>query len=159
MWSHILYNIFISFTGTAPLNLSYFDDRDNKQKTYHSIKFQTFSLPCFNIFRETFYNSIGIKIIPSNIQDLLTARSLAFWIMDDGYNSSKGLYLCTESFTEAENILLIEALKTKFNLSCGLHKHTNGFRIYIWSSSKEDLIKLVKPFFVPSLYYKLDINS
>jgi LAGLIDADG DNA endonuclease family protein len=79
--------------------------------------------------------------------------------MDDGYNSSKGLYLCTESFTESENALLIEALKTNFNLTCGLHKHTNGFRIYIWSSSKEDLIKLVKPFFIPSLYYKLDIKS
>jgi LAGLIDADG DNA endonuclease family protein len=73
-----LYNIFKNFTGSSPLNLSYFDDRENKQKTYNSIKFQTFSLPCFNLFRETFYNSNGIKIIPSNIQDLLTARSLAF---------------------------------------------------------------------------------
>jgi hypothetical protein len=73
-----LYNIFMNFTGTEPLNLSYFDNRVNKQKTYFSLKFQTFSLPCFNIFRETFYNSTGVKIIPNNIADLLTARSLAF---------------------------------------------------------------------------------
>jgi hypothetical protein len=79
--------------------------------------------------------------------------------MDDGYNSLNGLYLCTESFTKSENELLIKTLKTKFNLTCGLHKHTNGFRIYIWSSSKEDLIKLVKPYFITSLYYKLGINS
>jgi hypothetical protein len=75
---YYLYNIFINFTGAKPINLSYFDNRENKQKTYNSIKFQTFSLPCFNIFRENFYDSNGIKIIPSNIQDLLTARSLAF---------------------------------------------------------------------------------
>jgi hypothetical protein len=73
-----LYNIFKNFTGTTPINLSYYDNRDNKQKTYNSIKFQTFSLPCFNIIRENFYDSNGIKIIPNNIQDLLTPRSLAF---------------------------------------------------------------------------------
>ncbi len=151
-----LFNIFKIFTGTAPINLSYFDSRENKQKTYESIKFQTFSLPCFNIFREVYYNSNGIKIIPNNIENLLTARGLAHWIMDDGYNSLNGLYLCTESFSKLENELLIEVLKNKFNLECGLHKHTNGFRIYIWGSSKQNLVDLVKPYFLPSLYYKLN---
>lgn len=32
-----MYNIFKPFTGTPPINLSYFDNRDNKQKTYNSI--------------------------------------------------------------------------------------------------------------------------
>jgi hypothetical protein len=79
--------------------------------------------------------------------------------MDDGYNSLNGLYLCSESFTKSENEMLIKVLETKFNLACGLHKHTNGFRIYIKSNSKLDLIKLVKPYFIPSLYYKLSIKS
>jgi hypothetical protein len=72
-----LYSIFKEFTGSSPIDLSYFDNRENKQKTYNSLKFQTFSLPCFNVFRETFYNEEGQKIVPLNIEDLLSARGLA----------------------------------------------------------------------------------
>jgi hypothetical protein len=40
-------------------------------------------LPCFNEFRKLFY-VLNEKIIPENISEILTARSLAFFIMDDG---------------------------------------------------------------------------
>jgi hypothetical protein len=42
---------------------------------------------------------------------------------------------------------------------CSLHKHTNGYRIYIFSSSKDELINLVKPYFLDHFYYKLDLDS
>jgi hypothetical protein len=74
---NFLYSVFSDFTGSPPINLSYFDARENRQQTYSSIKFQTLSLPCFNTFRELYYNNLGIKIVPSNISDLLTARGLA----------------------------------------------------------------------------------
>ena len=77
--------------------MSKFDNRPNKMKEYSSIKFQTLSLPCFNKYRELFYNQEGIKYIPSNLE--LTERGLAYWIMDDGYNSVSGFYLCTESYS------------------------------------------------------------
>ena len=89
-------------------------------KEYKSIKFQTLSLPCFNYYREIFYNEEKIKIIPNNIDNLLTAKGLAYWIMDDGYKSRKG--------------------------------------IYIFSSSKNKLIDLIKSSFLPLFYYKLDLN-
>lgn len=54
-----LYSLFQKFCGTQPLNMSYFDSRVNKNKKYNSIKFQTLSLPCFNVYRELFYNSDG----------------------------------------------------------------------------------------------------
>src|SRR5579871_717545 len=57
-----LYSIFNNLTGSPPISLSYFDERENKQKTYNSLKFQTLSLPCLNTFRETFYNEEGQKI-------------------------------------------------------------------------------------------------
>lgn len=50
--------------------------------------FNTMTLPCFNIFRNLFYVN-GIKIIPSNIYDLLTPIALAFWIMSDGFFQQK----------------------------------------------------------------------
>jgi len=53
---------------------SFIDKRTNK--TYSSISFTTFTLPCFNHYRNLFYNNK--KIVPSNINQLLTPRALAY---------------------------------------------------------------------------------
>jgi LAGLIDADG DNA endonuclease family len=58
--------------------MSKFDTRISKNKTYNAIKFQTLSLPCFNIYIELFYNSEGKKILPANIKELLTIKGLAY---------------------------------------------------------------------------------
>lgn len=47
-------------------------------KSYSSINFATLTLPCFNYYRELFYNSHNKKIIPLNIKQLLTPRGLAY---------------------------------------------------------------------------------
>jgi hypothetical protein len=44
-----------------------------------SKKFWTLSLPCFNKFRELFYDKAGVKFIPNNLEDFITNRSLAYW--------------------------------------------------------------------------------
>jgi hypothetical protein len=79
--------------------------------------------------------------------------------MDDSYKSGKGLYICSESFSLDENKFLIDILKSKFDLECSLHKVTNGYRIYIFSTSKDKLVNLVKPYFIPHFYYKLDLDK
>jgi hypothetical protein len=56
---------------------SFIDKRTNK--TYSSISFTTFTLPCFiapHNYRNLFYNNK--KIVPSNINQLLTPRALAY---------------------------------------------------------------------------------
>lgn len=63
----------------------------------------------------------------------MTPRGLAYWIMDDGYKSKNGFYLCTESYSLEENEKLKNILNFKFDLDCGVHKHTNGYRLYIFS--------------------------
>jgi hypothetical protein len=73
-----MYNLFQIYCGTSPLNIYKFDSRVNKNNTYYAIKFQTLSLPCFNIYKKLFYNSEGKKILPTNIEDLLTVRGLAY---------------------------------------------------------------------------------
>ena len=115
-------------------------------------------MPCFNYYREIFYNKEKIKIIPNNIDNLLTAKGLAYWIMDDGYKSRKGIYISTESFLKEELLILKNVLKNKFEIESGIHKTTNGYRIYIFSSSKNKLIDLIKSSFLPLFYYKLDLN-
>ena len=106
-----LYTLFKDYCGSIPTNMKSFDSRPKKNKIYYSIKFNTYSLPCFNKFRKLFYNTKGIKILPEEIESILTPRSLAYWIMDDGYNNISGFYLCTESFTLSENLKLKKILK------------------------------------------------
>jgi len=70
-----LYSLFESYCGSAP-----------KVYTRHSGKanvyFNTLTSPVFTEFNSLFYLD-GVKHVPANIGELLTARSLAYWAMDD----------------------------------------------------------------------------
>ena len=98
-----MYNLFQDYCGSPPKIMSKFDNRPNKMRKYSTIKFQTLSLFCFNKYKKIFYNSEGVKIKPNNLKNLLTSRSLAYWIMDDGYKYNNGLYICTESYSLLEH--------------------------------------------------------
>lgn len=58
----------------TPQSRTILDKRTNK--SYSSISFTTMQLPCFNEYRNLFYN-LDVKIVPENIYDLLTPRGLA----------------------------------------------------------------------------------
>lgn len=73
-----LYDIFKEYCGSKPKVISSFDSRPTKNKVYHSIKFSTLSLPCFNKFRSLFYDSLGVKFIPDQLEENLTSKSLAY---------------------------------------------------------------------------------
>lgn len=77
--------------------------------------------------------------------------------MDDGYKSGNGFYFCTESYCYSENQKLKSILKNKFNLKCGVHKHTNGFRLYVFRSSRNELLALIKPYLINHFNYKFDL--
>ena len=151
-----LYLLFQEYCGSKPIKMSSFDQRPSKNKEYRSIKFQTLSLPIFNKYKDLFYNQEGIKIIPQNIESLLTVKGLAYWLMDDGYNSTTGFYICTDSYSYDDHQILISVLNTKFKLNCSAHKTTNGYRLYIHSSSKRDFFQLVKPYVLSHFDYKFN---
>jgi hypothetical protein len=83
--------------------------------------------------------------------------------MDDGFSKGKAIGMCTESFTLAEVKLLGKALKSNFDLVTTINvRHTSGdvtgYRLFI-SGKPENYTKLrsiVRPFFIPSMFYKLD---
>jgi LAGLIDADG DNA endonuclease family len=118
------------------------------------VKFQTLSLSCFNKYRELYYNSSGIKIIPEFIINEMTPRSLAYWFMDDGYKTINGYYYSTESYSLDENNYLCYILNNKFNIESKPHKTTNGYRIYIPSSSKDRFKETISPFIISHFNYK-----
>jgi len=135
-------------------------------KVYSSISFATLQLPCFKVLHQLFYKQNGltpaglprfVKVIPLNIYELLTPSSLAYWIMGDGSKQNNGIHLSVYAYTLAECDLLVEALNRKFNINCTLHKHNKGPRIYLDKASTLLVRDLVKPYFVPSMYYKLGL--
>lgn len=73
--SHILhlYTLFQEFCKMTPVIY----EAKLKNKVYKSIVFDTFTYPAFNYYHDLFYRDKK-KIVPSNIEELLTARSLAF---------------------------------------------------------------------------------
>jgi hypothetical protein len=62
----------------------YLRDDPRYKTTNRSLYFRTQSIEELKPIADLFLDREGKKIIPHNIADHLTARSLAFWIMDDG---------------------------------------------------------------------------
>src|SRR6202048_1581938 len=102
------------------------------EKVYNSIRFSTLSLPCLNDYYELFYKD-GRKIIPNNISELLTARGLAYFIMDDSGKSYYGQTIIhTRFYTKLEVELLQETLFKNFGLTSRLEeKSKDQWILYI----------------------------
>jgi hypothetical protein len=133
--------------------------------------FSSRALPSLTILHKEWYvlNKITTKftkIVPLNIGKLLTPIGLAHWLMGDSYwdTYSKTVCICTDSFTLAEVELLVTVLKDNFNLVAGVNRRIKANKEVCWrirfsSKSKNipNLISIVKPYFIPSMYYKLNI--
>lgn len=131
------------------------DNRTNKK--YSAISFTTMQLPCFNEYRDMFYN-LNVKVVPENIYDLLTPRGLAFWIMDDGSRQGSGLHISVYGFSNTDVDKLMFTLQDKFNIKCSIHYNRDKKpRIYIFKESMDTLITLVKPYFIKEMLYKLGL--
>jgi hypothetical protein len=105
-----------------------------------------------------------IKIVPSNLQDLLTPRGLAHVIMGDGFIYNGVILLCSESFAKSEQELIITVLESKFGIKATLNKRisssgTLSFRIRFSKKSMGKLIEIVRPYFIPEMLYKLGIDK
>ena len=88
--------------------------------------------------------------------------------MGDGYwdNTSKTIVICTDNFTLNEVELLISVLHKNFGLVSTLQKRVKSNKQVCWrirfsskSNNLNNLIKLVRPFFIVSMLYKLNIKE
>ncbi len=148
-----------SITNMEPKVLTRTNKKSNK--VTQSIYFWTLTLPCLNHFHELFYKD-KIKSIPNNIEELLTERGLAFWLMGDGYyrKDRGGVMICTDSFTLNDVELLVSVLINKFGLSATVTKRKeNVYRIYIHKKSVNHCVNrdLAEPYFISRMQYKLGI--
>ena len=129
--------------------------------------FQTISHEAFNILSELFLINKNNKkgISKELIKNHLTRRGLAFWFMDDGgkldYNKkSKNLsvVLNTHSFTKEEVEIMTLELSNKFKLNCSIRNNKGKSVIVIDSSSFNTFNRLIKPYLIPEMEYKLPIQ-
>lgn len=122
---------------------------------YSTLHFSSRALPFFTPFYNLFYSE-GRKIVPCNIVDYLTNIGLAQWIMDDG-TLNGGVVLQTDAFTIKEVELLINALKTNFDLISYIRFERKNPVIYIPASQLVLLRSLVIEHMHPSTHYKLGL--
>jgi hypothetical protein len=152
-----LYDLFKSYCLSGP-KLSVRAPNKITGKIYSSLRFQTMALPCFNEFYELFFMH-GPKVVPSNIKELLTPLSLAYWICDDGTFEKKtqAIILCTECFDLAGVTLLTKVLVDNFKLDCTIYAGATGHRIRILKKSLPDAQALLKDIMPPMMQYKIGL--
>jgi LAGLIDADG DNA endonuclease family/NADH-Ubiquinone oxidoreductase (complex I), chain 5 N-terminus len=131
-----------------------------KGKVFYQYRINSYTFSSFNWIHEMFYKLVDnkyIKIVPLNIGEYLTPLALAILFMVDGSSLGKGARIATNCFTLEEVKFLCNVLKSKYNIiatpnKCGKDK---GHIIYIHVNSMKIFTNIVKPYLLPSLYYKL----
>lgn len=115
-------------------------------------------MPCITELYSLFYPN-GIKIVPHNIYELLTPVALAHLIMGDGSALRHGLIICTNSYSIQDVVRLMNVLIIRYRLECSLSlkKQNKNFEymIYIRQDSMSRLQRIVEPFIVGSMMYKI----
>lgn len=124
-------------------------------KIYYSIRTRTFSFASFNYLYDAFYIEKK-KVVPEKIGELLNARALAIWIMDDGGLSGSGVKISTESFSLQEVERLQKALFENFNLKYTIQRYKEKHILYLSKAQLVSLEKIVKPFMISCMFYKLN---
>lgn len=121
------------------------------------IGFQTYSHSAFRFYARQFYPD-GRKRIPKLINKWLTPRVLAYWFMDDGslkWRLSRAVILNTQGYTQDEVRKLTLLLKAKLGLEARMRKQQEGFQICICGKPLERFLKLVRPYLLKEMWYKV----
>lgn len=116
-----------------------------------SVYFNTRQLTSITELHTLFYHE-GKKKVPLSISSLLTEKSLAYWVMDDGDNHRSGYIVNTSGFTLQDVKLLQTALYNNWALNTSIHSRN---RLYINSDSKGKFLEIIRPYFHYSMLYKI----
>lgn len=104
-----------------------------------------------NIYNELYPNNK--KVLTQEYLDTIHHPiALAYWFMDD--ETYNGVF-ATHCFSLQENELLCTWLMEKWRINCTIQHNLNQFQIYIKSESRLKFEKLIFPYMLPSMYYKL----
>jgi hypothetical protein len=115
-------------------------------------RFTTKSLPVFTQFYNTFFRNHR-KNIPEST--MLTPLTMAVWYMDDGSRCDEDIYLNTQQFSKEEQQQLIDMLFQQHEIEATVNKDKQYWRIRIKKASVPHFMKIIAPYILPSMRYKL----
>lgn len=151
-YANHLYDLFKEWILTPP--------QMKLDNTHNNIWFQTVSHQAFRFYAHQFYDERR-KCVPKNIHRFLTARSIAYWFMDDGSlksRDSKGVLFSTHCFEKNEVERLINLLQSSFALDAKERAQKEGSQIYISGKSYERFREIVDPYVIESMRYKIPVD-
>lgn len=134
------------------------DKRTNKK--YRHCKFDTISTPLLDKLYKIFYDN-NKKRVPKNIVKILKEPlSLAVWFMDDGYkrNDCNALRINTDAFNFDEQKLLQRCLEKNFGIKSKIHRKGEYWNIYIPNSDAIKFCRIIRPYVIPEMSYKISLT-
>jgi len=140
------YELFKEFMGKPC-----YEDRYDKRtdKWYHKYCVRSYNhVVLYSLYKE-FYPE-GKKIVPNFMLNKLTAKSIAYWFMDDG---TKGGIIATMSFSVEDLQKLIKMFKDRFDIDFKIQKDLCIKPVN--KVNKDKFINLIKPFILEEFSYKL----
>lgn len=106
----------------------------------------------FRPWRNIFY-PCGKKIIPKGIRGLFSPLVLAVWYMDDGFLRKKNaIGIATDRFSENGLLEIQKSLIKQYGIESSI---VYRGRIYLGKEATRRFVKVVQPFIIPSMQYKL----
>lgn len=126
-------------------------------KIHKNYGFCTYGHRLLGNFQKNFYTEKK-KVIPDDLLENITPLSLAVLYMDDGSiksNKHKGVFLNTQSFNEKDVKILQSILEIKFGIASSTRKDETGEQIYLGGESGAKFIKIIEPFVISSMRYKI----
>lgn len=119
---------------------------NNINKSYYAITESYVSLKkYFDIFYED-----NIKIIPNNIENFFTKKSLAYLFMDDGTRKENEYTIALENFS-VESINNLRKLLLKWGIETTVWRRGT---LYIKSKTRDIFIKAIQDYIIPTMKYK-----
>lgn len=160
-------NILENLCGVTIRSIEPYTDK-NGWNHQAALSLQTKSLPFFTTLHDRWYLD-GHKVLSPHDIKLFDAESLAILYMDDGslikHNGRNkdgyGIMLCTQSFSWADNNLLRDFIAARFNIHFTIRKtpYKSGMKYALYCTKQQvpAFIQLVKPYILPSFFYKIEL--
>ena len=123
----------------------------NHVAAHASLRFGTVGHPSIAQLRNAWYRPN--KQVPPNL--VLTSLMVAIWFMDDGTKHRDTVDISVHNFSECDLQILRDQLLNKYNVRTTVNSDAKGHRLYVIKESYPDFKKLVKPYIVECMAYKL----
>lgn len=118
--------------------------------THFSFRFGTIGHPEITLLRHRWY--LSSKQIVNDFA--LTSLMLAIWFMDDGTKHRDTVDISVHNFS-AESIVNLRKQILQFGIETTVNSDTKGNRLYILKKSYPNFKRLVSPYIVKCMEYKL----